>query len=162
MKRPLNLFVYTTRLNFFQSQEKEKDSEEEEEEEECNHFDRNTITEDEKKNNPEWFCDSKSSAKSPERYMKIRNHILDSWHRVYKPEYMTKTAARKSLKDCGDVNAIGRVHAYLEKVKAINVGCITSTKPRAPRRVQTSSSSSARRGYFYYEESDGEDDGNET
>ena len=96
--------------------------------------------------------------------MKIRNHILDSWHRVYKPEYMTKTAARKSLKDCGDVNAIGRVHAYLEKIKAINVGCVTNTKPRAPRRVQTtsSSSSSSRRGYFYYEESDGEDDGNET
>ena len=76
---------------------------------------------------------------------------------------MTKTAARKSLKDCGDVNAIGRVHAYLEKVKAINVGCVTSTKPRAPRRAQTSSSSSSsRRAYFYYEATDDEDDGNET
>ncbi|KAG2224461.1 hypothetical protein INT45_010527 [Circinella minor] len=147
-----------TNNNTFVSQEEKEDNEEE-----CHHLDRNIITEDEKKNNPEWFCDSKSSAKSPERYMKIRNHILDSWHRVYKPEYMTKTAARKSLKDCGDVNAIGRVHAYLEKIKAINVGCVTNTKPRAPRRIQTtSSSSSSRRGYFYYEESDGEDDGNET
>ncbi|KAI9498930.1 hypothetical protein BDB00DRAFT_326343 [Zychaea mexicana] len=122
-------------------------------EDDCKHFDRDVITDDEKKHNPEWFCDSKSIAKSPERYMKIRNHILDTWHNVYKPEYMTKTAARRGLKDCGDVNAVGRVHAYLEQAKAINVGC-PPAKPRAPATRRAPSTSSSRRSYFYYQESD--------
>ncbi|KAI8150018.1 hypothetical protein BJV82DRAFT_6835 [Fennellomyces sp. T-0311] len=119
----------------------------------CTHFDRDTITDEEKRQNPEWFCDSKSIAKSPERYMKIRNHILDCWHTVHKPEYMTKTAARRGLKDCGDVNAIGRVHAFLEQAGAINVGC-----PPAKPRSATRRPASSRRAYFYYLESDNEDD----
>lgn len=30
---------------------------------------------------------------------------------------------RPGLKNCGDVNCIGRIHAYLESVGAINFGC---------------------------------------
>ncbi|KAI9320155.1 hypothetical protein BX666DRAFT_2025168 [Dichotomocladium elegans] len=110
-------------------------------------FDRETISEHEKKSNPEWFT-NRTTAKNPERYLKIRNHILDSWQTVYKPEYMTKTAARRGLRDCGDVNAIGRVHAYLENLGAINQGC----EPRKPPVVKRPS-----RRVFYYYDSDEED-----
>lgn len=95
------------------------------------HFDRNTISEEEKSSNPEWFQNKQS--KTPERYLKIRNHILDSW-RACRPRYLTKTAARRNLRDCGDVNAIGRVHAYLESIGAINVNCVNDA-PRPPKRV---------------------------
>ena len=39
------------------------------------------------------------------------------------PEYLFKTAARSSLKNCGDVNKVGRIHSYLEQIGAINFGC---------------------------------------
>ncbi|KAJ1920441.1 hypothetical protein H4219_001278 [Mycoemilia scoparia] len=52
--------------------------------------------------------------KTPERYLRIRNHIIQLWNQC-KPKYLTKIAVRPGLKDCGDVNAIGRVHTYLEK-----------------------------------------------
>ncbi|KAI8371548.1 uncharacterized protein BYT42DRAFT_72947 [Radiomyces spectabilis] len=94
-------------------------------------FDRHVISEEEQRNNPEWFNNKQS--KTPDRYLKIRNHMLDCWE-ACKPRYLTKTSARKGLKDCGDVNAIGRVHSYLEDIGAINVGCTTTT-PRPPRRV---------------------------
>lgn len=61
-------------------------------------------------------------SKTPERYMKIRNSIVNEWRRV-KPRYLTKTSVRPSLKNCGDVNCISRVHAYLELIGAINFGC---------------------------------------
>ncbi|KZS04394.1 Uncharacterized protein APZ42_032694 [Daphnia magna] len=61
-------------------------------------------------------------SKTPERYMKIRNSIIQEWRRV-KPRYLTKTSVRPSLKNCGDVNCISRVHAYLELIGAINFGC---------------------------------------
>ncbi|CEG72676.1 hypothetical protein RMATCC62417_08190 [Rhizopus microsporus] len=95
------------------------------------HFDRHFVSEEEKKQNPEWF--QNKHAKTPDRYLRIRNHMLDCWNQC-KPRYLTKTSARKGLKDCGDVNAIGRVHSYLESVGAINVDCIT-TAPRPPKRV---------------------------
>ncbi|RCH81096.1 Myb-like, SWIRM and MPN domains 1, partial [Rhizopus stolonifer] len=89
------------------------------------------ITEDEKFNNPEWFRQKHS--KTPDRYLKIRNHMLACWEQC-KPRYLTKTSARKGLKDCGDVNAIGRVHEYLESIGAININCVTSA-PRPPKRT---------------------------
>ncbi|RCH82016.1 Myb-like, SWIRM and MPN domains 1, partial [Rhizopus azygosporus] len=95
------------------------------------HFDRHFVSEEEKKQNPEWF--QNKHAKTPDRYLRIRNHMLDCWNQC-KPRYLTKTSARKGLKDCGDVNAIGRVHSYLESVGAINVDCITNA-PRPPKRV---------------------------
>lgn len=88
-------------------------------------------TQDEMIHNPEWFKHKHS--KTPDRYLKIRNHMLACWHHC-KPKYLTKTSARKGLKDCGDVNAIGRVHAYLETVGAINVDCVTHA-PRPPKRI---------------------------
>ncbi|KAI7880683.1 hypothetical protein K492DRAFT_146901 [Lichtheimia hyalospora FSU 10163] len=94
-------------------------------------FDRYVIGDDEKANNPEWF--KNKASKTPDRYLKIRNHLLDGW-KACRPRYLTKTSARKGLKDCGDVNAIGRVHEYLESVGAINVGCINNA-PRPPKRI---------------------------
>lgn len=70
--------------------------------------------------NSEFF--SIDSPKTPQRYMRIRNYIVQSWKKQ-RPRYLSKTASRKGLKDCGDVNAIGRVHDYLEQIGAINVGC---------------------------------------
>lgn len=43
-------------------------------------FDRYVIGEDEKINNPEWFRNKAS--KTPDRYLKIRNHLLDGWKLV--------------------------------------------------------------------------------
>ncbi|CAG8549146.1 14383_t:CDS:10 [Ambispora leptoticha] len=93
-------------------------------------LDQSIITEEEKKANAEFF--SGKAAKTPERYMRIRNHILNAWING-KPSYVTKTSIRAGLKDCGDVNAIGRVHSYLEEIGAINVGEVT---PKARRPYQ--------------------------
>ncbi|KAG2233678.1 hypothetical protein INT48_009422 [Thamnidium elegans] len=94
-------------------------------------FERHQVSEEEMIHNPEWF--KQKYSKTPDRYLKIRNHMLDCWHQC-KPKYLTKTSARKGLKDCGDVNAIGRVHQYLESVGAINVDCTTHA-PRPPKRI---------------------------
>ncbi|KAI8069658.1 hypothetical protein BC940DRAFT_22992 [Gongronella butleri] len=93
-------------------------------------FDPLHVSEQERKANPEWFQNHYS--KTPERYLKIRNSLLQSWSET-RPKYLTKTNARKKLKNCGDVNAISRVHAYLETIGAINVDCINAA-PRPPRR----------------------------
>ncbi|KAJ3024333.1 Myb-like, SWIRM and MPN domains 1 [Thoreauomyces humboldtii] len=82
---------------------------------------------------PEWFLSTLALAqgkkphprtlhKTPDRYMKIRNYILAAWDRR-KPKYLTKTSVRPGLKGEGDVNAIGRIHDFLESVGAVNVGC---------------------------------------
>ncbi|KAG2185526.1 hypothetical protein INT44_002319, partial [Umbelopsis vinacea] len=92
-------------------------------------FDPHNASEDEVNNNREWFLGKPS--KTPERYLKIRNTIMASWNRC-KPRYLTKTSARNGLKDCGDVNAIGRVHTFLEAIGAINTNCITN--PPRPKR----------------------------
>lgn len=90
----------------------------------------------EKSANAEFF--SGSSAKTPERYIKIRNHILDIWERI-QPAYVTKTAARNGLRDCGDVNVIGRVHQFLESIGAINVGhAVVQRPPRPPTKRKAS------------------------
>ncbi|KAM5248575.1 deubiquitinase MYSM1 [Ctenodactylus gundi] len=82
--------------------------------------DRNTIQEEEKQAFPEFF--EGRQAKTPERYLKIRNYILDQW-KICKPKYLNKTSVRPGLKNCGDVNCIGRIHTYLELIGAINFGC---------------------------------------
>lgn len=62
-----------------------------------------------------------NAVKTPERYVRIRNHIVRTWA-MNKMRYITKTSVRRGLRDCGDVNAIGRVHQFLELVGAINFG----------------------------------------
>ncbi|XP_078115761.1 histone H2A deubiquitinase MYSM1 [Sander vitreus] len=104
----------------------EEDQEEEEEEEELKppeheiEMDMETTTEDEKQAIPEFFEGRPS--KTPERYLRIRNYILDQWMKS-KPKYLNKTSVRPGLKNCGDVNCIGRIHTYLELIGAINFNC---------------------------------------
>uniref|UniRef100_A0A8C3YKT4 Deubiquitinase MYSM1 n=1 Tax=Catagonus wagneri TaxID=51154 RepID=A0A8C3YKT4_9CETA len=83
-------------------------------------IERNIIQEEEKQAIPEFF--EGRQAKTPERYLKIRNYILDQWE-ICKPKYLNKTSVRPGLKNCGDVNCIGRIHTYLELIGAINFGC---------------------------------------
>ncbi|XP_030583647.1 histone H2A deubiquitinase MYSM1 [Archocentrus centrarchus] len=106
-------------------QEEEEENEDEEEEElkapeQEIEMDTETITEDEKQAIPEFFEGRPS--KTPERYLKIRNYILDQWLKS-KPKYLNKTSVRPGLKNCGDVNCIGRIHTYLELIGAINFNC---------------------------------------
>ncbi|XP_054645429.1 histone H2A deubiquitinase MYSM1 isoform X2 [Dunckerocampus dactyliophorus] len=106
--------------------DEQNDDEEEEEEEELKvpeqelELDMETISEDEKQAIPEFFEGRPS--KTPERYLKIRNYILDQWLKS-KPKYLNKTSVRPGLKNCGDVNCIGRIHTYLELIGAINFNC---------------------------------------
>ncbi|KAI8820186.1 SWIRM domain-containing protein, partial [Fimicolochytrium jonesii] len=98
-----------------------------------NAIDRDIVSRHEVTALPEWFLSTlalsqgkkphpRTLHKTPERYMKIRNYILNAWDKR-KPKYLTKTSVRPGLKGEGDVNAIGRIHDYLEQVGAINVGC---------------------------------------
>ena len=90
-------------------------------------IDKNTIQEVEKEHNTEFFMGR--ALKTPERYMKIRNYIMDMWEKT-KPNFLFKTAVRSGLRNCGDVNSIGRVHAFLEDIGAINEGCLERPVPR--------------------------------
>ncbi|XP_058887466.1 histone H2A deubiquitinase MYSM1-like isoform X2 [Acipenser ruthenus] len=108
----------------YESPEEEEEEQEEEEmlkppEEEVE-MDRSAIIEEEKQAISEFF--EGRSSKTPERYLKIRNYILDLWEKC-KPKYLNKTSVRPGLKNCGDVNCIGRIHTYLELIGAINFGC---------------------------------------
>ncbi|NWI90368.1 MYSM1 deubiquitinase, partial [Pitta sordida] len=98
--------------------------------------DRSLILEEEKQAIPEFF--EGRQAKTPERYLKIRNYILDQWERC-KPKYLNKTSVRPGLKDCGDVNCIGRIHTYLELIGAINFGCEQAVynRPQPPDRSRS-------------------------
>uniref|UniRef100_A0AAR5PNB3 Myb-like, SWIRM and MPN domain-containing protein 1 n=1 Tax=Dendroctonus ponderosae TaxID=77166 RepID=A0AAR5PNB3_DENPD len=79
-------------------------------------------------------------AKTPERYLKIRNYIVNSW-KFSKPNYVYKTSMRLGLKNCGDVTCISRIHNFLEQIGAINFGC-EQTKYERPlsRSLQLSES----------------------
>ena len=90
-------------------------------------IDRNIIQDVEKEHNMEFFMGR--APKTPERYMKIRNYILEMWKKT-KPNFLFKTAVRSGLRNCGDVNSIGRVHAFLEDIGAINKGCLDRPVPR--------------------------------
>ncbi|KAM9832444.1 histone H2A deubiquitinase MYSM1 [Neosynchiropus ocellatus] len=108
------------------SEDRETEEEEGEDEEELKtpeqeiELDLETVTDDEKQAIPEFFEGRPS--KTPERYLKIRNYIVDQWLRS-KPKYLNKTSVRPGLKNCGDVNCIGRIHTYLELIGAINFNC---------------------------------------
>ncbi|KAJ2265315.1 Myb-like, SWIRM and MPN domains 1, partial [Coemansia sp. RSA 371] len=65
--------------------------------------------------------------KTAERYMRIRNHMIAEWETT-KPTYLTKIRARAGLKNCGDVNAIGRVHTFLENARIINAGAVQARR----------------------------------
>ncbi|KAJ1548274.1 Myb-like, SWIRM and MPN domains 1 [Nowakowskiella sp. JEL0078] len=70
---------------------------------------------------PRMLTRTPPAGKSPDRYMKIRNHILDMWReKKLIGKYLSKSAIRPGLKGMGDVNAISRVHEFLENVGAIN------------------------------------------
>ncbi|XP_069794600.1 histone H2A deubiquitinase MYSM1 isoform X2 [Narcine bancroftii] len=99
-------------------------------------LDKNMITEDEKQAIPEFF--EGRSSKTPERFLKIRNYILDQWDKC-KPKYLNKTSVRPGLKNCGDVNCIGRIHTYLELIGAINFGCEQAVynRPRPADRTRS-------------------------
>ncbi|XP_072275456.1 deubiquitinase MYSM1 [Pyxicephalus adspersus] len=94
------------------------------------------IQEEEKQAIPEFF--EGRPAKTPERYLRIRNYILDRW-RNSKPNYLNKTSVRPGLKNCGDVNCIGRIHTYLELIGAINLGCEQAVynRPRPLDKTKT-------------------------
>ena len=83
-------------------------------------IDLDKISDEEKSVHYEYF--EGKGVKTPERYLKIRNYLINFWKQT-KPKYVRKTAARNGLKSCGDVNSIGKVHEYLEKIGAINFGC---------------------------------------
>lgn len=59
--------------------------------------------------------------KTPGRYIKIRDYILNAWREI-RPIYVSKTTVRNGLKHCGDVNCISRIHCMLEQMGAINFG----------------------------------------
>ncbi|KAM9384104.1 histone H2A deubiquitinase MYSM1 isoform 2-T2 [Pholidichthys leucotaenia] len=113
------------------AQEEEEELKAPEEEMELN---KEAVTEDEKQAIPEFFEGRPS--KTPERYLKIRNYILDQWQKS-KPKYLNKTSVRPGLKNCGDVNCIGRIHTYLELIGAINFNCEQAVYNR-PRVVDRS------------------------
>ncbi|KAH6563159.1 hypothetical protein BASA62_008719 [Batrachochytrium salamandrivorans] len=91
---------------------------------------------------PEWFLGvytGKRANKTPSRYQKIRNHILDLWIDI-KPVSVSKSRIRPGLKGEGDVNAISRVHSFLESIGAINVDCKKLTS-KVKQSIPRSSSS---------------------
>ncbi|XP_069837419.1 deubiquitinase MYSM1 isoform X2 [Dendropsophus ebraccatus] len=94
-------------------------------------IEREFISEEEKQAISEFF--EGRQAKTPERYLRIRNYILDQWKNC-RPNYLNKTSVRPGLKNCGDVNCIGRIHTYLELIGAINFGCEQAVYNR-PRPV---------------------------
>ncbi|KAL7717012.1 SWIRM domain-containing protein [Entamoeba marina] len=96
-------------------------------------FNHDNIQPEEMKENPEFFLGR--NTKTPERYMAIRNQIIDMWNES-KPTYLSKTQVRAKLKDCGDVNAIGRIHNFLEKVGWINTGPVVGKYIRSKNRIQ--------------------------
>ncbi|KAI7886663.1 hypothetical protein K492DRAFT_203184 [Lichtheimia hyalospora FSU 10163] len=112
----------------------------------------NEITDGERIHLAEWF-QQKNRIKTPERYLGIRNYIIQQWN-ANKPNYVNKTEARRGLINGGDVNAIGRIHDYLTEARVINVNCIQQKIRKAPTRKRQT------RYYEYIsEEEDLDDDG---
>ncbi|KAJ2488367.1 hypothetical protein IWW37_004867 [Coemansia sp. RSA 2050] len=96
--------------------------------------------------------------KTPERYMAIRNYMVEAW-RAVQPLYLTKIRARVGLRNCGDVNAIGRVHAFLEHARIINVGAERRQQQQQQRRQQQQQQRRRRRRPASAESGDDDDDG---
>ncbi|KAJ2559678.1 hypothetical protein EV175_000223 [Coemansia sp. RSA 1933] len=93
-------------------------------------LDLDTVQEEEKRGCGEFFLGRAN--KTPERYMRIRNHMVTQWNAI-RPQYLTKIKARADLRNCGDVNAIGRVHAFLEAANIINAGAVV--RPRQQQQL---------------------------
>ncbi|TPX33095.1 hypothetical protein SmJEL517_g03946 [Synchytrium microbalum] len=70
---------------------------------------------------PEWFPPFSRGQKTPDRYIRVRSKILSLWQER-SDRYLTKTFARRELRNEGDVNAISRVHEFLEVNGWINIG----------------------------------------
>lgn len=109
----------------------------------------NEITDGERLHLAEWF-QQKNKIKTPERYLGIRNYIIQQWH-ANKPNYLNKSEARRGLINGGDVNAIGRIHDYLTEARVINVNCIQQKIRKAPTRKRQT------RYYEYISEEDDDD-----
>lgn len=79
------------KLNENEEEKQEEEDEEEEEElkapEQEIMMDTETITEEEKQAIPEFF--EGRSSKTPERYLKIRNYILDQWYQIIQASLKT-------------------------------------------------------------------------
>ncbi|ELP86142.1 hypothetical protein EIN_327990 [Entamoeba invadens IP1] len=99
-------------------------------------YNRGTVLPEEMQECQEFFMGR--NTKTPERYMAIRNQIIDLWNES-KPNYLSKTQVRMKLKDCGDVNAIGRIHNFLEKAGWINSGPVVGKYIRSKNRIQKKS-----------------------
>lgn len=129
----------------------DEDSQEEEEElkppDQEVTIDRDVIMEEEKQAIPGFFEGRPS--KTPDRYLKIRNYILAQWEKC-RPKYLNKTSVRPGLKNCGDVNCIGRIHTYLELIGAINFGCDQCIYNR-PRPVERTRSKDGEDGVEAYQ-----------
>lgn len=90
----------------------------------------------EKRALPEFF-DKRSQSKTPMVYKKYRDFMIEVWRQA--PEkYLTATAARRHL--AGDVCAILRVHAFLERWGLINYGTEPESKPYLSSSLKTRSS----------------------
>ncbi|EDR27668.1 hypothetical protein EDI_278390 [Entamoeba dispar SAW760] len=98
-------------------------------------FDRSRIQQIEIDRNQEFFIGR--AAKTPERYIYIRNAIVDLWNKE-KPKYVSKTMVRHQIKDCGDVNCIGRIHTFLEQMQWINYGKVTGKYIRTQQKLRQS------------------------
>ncbi|KAJ3104154.1 Myb-like, SWIRM and MPN domains 1 [Phlyctochytrium planicorne] len=73
------------------------------------------------------FKNPKLAGKTPERYMLMRNHMVKMWEaNKAEGKYLTRSAVRPGLK--GDVHAISRVHAFLERMGIINIGLCTDRR----------------------------------
>lgn len=105
-------------------------------------LDKTIITEEETRVHSEFFCNKAS--KTPERYQRIRNTIIQAWEKS-PSTYLTKTSVRSALKDCGDVNAIGRVHSWLESIGVINVGMTASSPGASLARPRNGGSNSSKK-----------------
>ncbi|XP_013405094.1 histone H2A deubiquitinase MYSM1 [Lingula anatina] len=95
-------------------------------------LERDQILDEEKYIHSEFF--DGRPMKTPQRYLTIRNHIIDAWEKC-KPKFLYKTAVRPGLKNCGDVNCIGRIHTYLEVKGCINFNCEEVCYKRPTKRL---------------------------
>ncbi|KAJ2329088.1 hypothetical protein GGI00_004027, partial [Coemansia sp. RSA 2681] len=94
------------------------------------------------------------ASKTPERYMMIRNYMVEAWQAA-QPQYLTKIRARAGLKNCGDVNAIGRIHTFLERARIINAGAERSRRSQTAAATVTKTS---RRRLHHQPTADSDDD----
>ena len=81
-------------------------------------FDWQSISDIEKRSLPEFF-DKRSTSKTPESYLRARNHMINKW-RESAPQPVSFTNFRKEL--AGDAAALMRVFNFLEQWGLLNFG----------------------------------------